>query len=36
MKSPAPGALCAKGVFQMQLPISGVDFSNNILVPNIT
>ena len=36
IKSPAPGALCAKSVFQMQPPISGVNFSNNILVPHIT
>ena len=32
MKSSTPGALCGKGVFQMQPPISGVNFSNNILV----
>ena len=29
-------ALCAKGVFQIQLPISGGNFSNNISIPHIT
>ena len=34
MKSPpAPEELCAKGVFQIQPPISGVNFSNNMSVP---
>ena len=33
MKWPAPGAFCAKGVFQ-EVPISGINFSNNILVPH--
>ena len=28
MKSPALGALRAKSVFQIQCPISGVNFSN--------
>ena len=28
MKSPTPEAKCAKGVFQIQSPISVVDFSN--------
>ena len=36
MKSPAPETLCAKGVFQIQPHISGVDFLNNVLVPHIT
>ena len=36
MKSSAEEALCAKGVFQIQLTISGVNFSNNIPVPQIT
>ena len=31
MKSPAPEALCAKGVFQIQTTIPDVNFSNNIL-----
>ena len=30
MKSTAPEALCAKGVFQIQLSISRANFSNNI------
>ena len=30
MKSPTPEAKCAKGVFQIQSPICGVTFSNNI------
>ena len=30
MKSPAQETLCAKGVFQIQLSVSGIDFSNNI------
>ena len=30
MKSPPPEADCAKGVFQIQMPISGVNFSNNM------
>ena len=36
MESPAPEALCAKGAFQIQPPISGVNFSNNISIPHIT
>ena len=28
-------ALCAKGVFQIRLPISGVNFSNNISIPQL-
>ena len=35
MKSPAPEALCAKVVFQIQ-SISGFNFSNDILIPYIT
>ena len=30
MKSQTPEAKCAKGVFQIQSPICGVDFSYNI------
>ena len=33
MKSPLPKAQCAKGVFQIQTPISDVNFSNNISIP---
>ena len=36
MKFPAPKALCAKGVFQIQRPISGVNFSNNTSILHIT
>ena len=36
MKSPEPGAFSAKDFFQVQPPISGVNFSNNALVPHIT
>ena len=36
MKSPTLEALCTKDVFQIQPPISGANFSNNISVPNIT
>ena len=32
MKSPIPEAKCAKGVFQIQSPICGVKFSNNISI----
>ena len=32
MKSPTPEAKCAKGVFQVQFPISSVNFSNNISI----
>ena len=28
-------ALCAKGVFQIRLPISGVNFPNNISIPQL-
>ena len=33
MNFPAPEALCAKGGFQIQSCISGVNFSNNVSVP---
>ena len=33
MKSPTPEAQCAEGVFQIQFPICGVYFSNNISIP---
>ena len=36
IKSTAPGALCAKGAFQMQPLIYVVNFSNKVLVPHIT
>ena len=36
MKSPALEALRAKGAFQIQHPISGVDFSNDISMPHTT
>ena len=36
MKSPTPEPLCAKGVFQIQPCISGVNFSNIISIPHIT
>ena len=36
MKSPVLEALCAKDVFQIQHPISGTNFSNDILIPHIT
>ena len=32
MKSPTPEAKCAKGVFQIQSPICGVYFSNNVSI----
>ena len=35
MKSPTPEAKCAKGVFQIQSPICGVNFSNNISIIQI-
>ena len=35
MKSPPPEALCANGVVQIHPPISGVNFSNNISIPQI-
>ena len=36
MKSPALEALYGKGAFQFQPPISGVKFSNDISIPQIT
>ena len=35
MKSPTPEAKCAKGVFQIQSPISGVNYSNNISITQV-
>ena len=35
MKSPSPETWYAKGVFQTKAPISGVNFSNNISIPQI-
>ena len=35
MKSPAPEALRAKSIFQIQPTISGVHFSNNTSIPHI-
>ena len=35
MKSPTPEAKCAKGVFQIQSPICGVNFSNNISITQV-
>ena len=36
MKSPPLEPLCAKGAFQIQTPISRVNFSNDISIPHIT
>ena len=36
MKSPIPEAKCAKGVFQIQSPICGVNFSNNISITQVS
>ena len=36
MKPPVPEAFCAKGFFQIQPLISGIDFSNKISIPQIT
>ena len=36
MKSSAPEELQANDVFQIQFPISGVNFSNNIPILQIT
>ena len=33
MKLTVPKALCTKGIFQIQPPISGANFSNNISIP---
>ena len=35
MISPAPEAKCAKSVFQIQSPICGVDFSNNMSITQV-
>ena len=35
MKSPTPEVKCAKGVFQIQSPICGVNFSNNISITQV-
>ena len=35
MKSPTQEELCAKGVYQIQLPVSGINFSNNIPIPKL-
>ena len=35
MKSPPPEAYCAKSVFQIQPPTSGVNFLNNISIPKV-
>ena len=32
MKSPTPEAKCAQCVFQIQSPIRGINFSNNISI----
>ena len=32
MKSPTPEAKCAEGVFQIQCPICGVNFLNNLSI----
>ena len=35
MKFLAQETLCTKGVFQIQLPVSGINFSNNIPIPKL-
>ena len=35
MKSPTLEAKCAEGVFQIQSPICGVNFSNDILTTQV-
>ena len=35
MKSPTPEGKCAEGVFQIQSPICGVNFSNNISITQV-
>ena len=35
MKPPTPEAKCAKGVFQIQSPIGGVSFPNNISITQV-
>ena len=36
MKSPTPEAKCVKGVFQIQSPICGVNFSNNKSITQVS
>ena len=36
MKSPTSEDKCAKGVFQIQSPICGVNFSNNISITQVS
>ena len=33
MKSPTPGEWCTEGVFHIQPPIYGANFSTNISIP---
>ena len=35
MKSPIPEVKCAKGVFQIQSPTCGVNFSNNVSIAQV-
>ena len=35
MKSRAQEALSAKGVYEIQLPVSDINFSNNIPIPKL-
>ena len=35
MKSPSPEAKCVRGVFQIQSPICGVNFSNNTSITQV-
>ena len=35
MKSPTPETKCAKGVFQIQSPICGVNFSINVSITQV-
>ena len=35
MKSPTPEAKCAKGVFQIQSAVCGINFSNNISMTQV-
>ena len=35
MKSKTPETSCDEGVFQIQSPVCGVDFSNNIVLPKV-
>ena len=36
MKSPTPEVKCTKSVFQIQSPICGVNFSNNLSVNQVS